>query len=160
MNKKSAILWLAVRLYVGWAWIEAGWGKLHNPAWVGGDAGAALTGFVRGAIAKTAGEHPAVQSWYASFLENVVLPHATLWSYMVATGEFLIGVGLIFGVIVGVTAFFGAFMNWNFLMAGTVSVNPILIVLSFALMLSWRVAGYLGIDYYVLPFLRKLTRRK
>ena len=30
-----AWLWLIVRLYVGWTWLKAGWGKVTNPAWVG-----------------------------------------------------------------------------------------------------------------------------
>ena len=38
---------------------------------------------------------------------------------LVAVGELLIGVGLILGVFTGIAAFFGAFMNWNFMMAGT-----------------------------------------
>lgn len=152
-STKTAWFWLVIRLYVGWAWLEAGWGKIHNAAWVGDKAGAALTGFVQGALAKTAGPHPDVQSWYAWFLTHAVLPNAPAWGYVVAWGEFAVGIGLLVGVLTGVAAFFGAFMNLNFLMAGTVSVNPVLGVMALGLVMAWKVAGYIGIDRWLLPLL-------
>ena len=84
-------IWIPFRLYAGWQWLDAGYGKATNPAWVGAKAGTALSGFVKGALSKTAGEHPDVQSWYASFLQNVVLPNAPTWSYLVTAGEILVG---------------------------------------------------------------------
>jgi thiosulfate dehydrogenase (quinone) large subunit len=56
-------------------------------------------------------------------------------------------------IVQGIAAFFGAFMNWNFLMAGTASTNPLLFVLALLLVLAWKVAGYIGLDCYLLPFL-------
>lgn len=155
-NQKVAWVWLLVRLYVGWEWLAAGWGKVNNPAWVGDSAGGALTGFVQGALAKTGGAHPDVQWWYASFLQNVVLPNVDFWSPLVAYGELLVGVALIVGFLVGISAFFGLFMNLNFMLAGTVSVNPIYYTLGILLVLAWRTAGYYGLDSYALPRLRKL----
>ncbi len=152
-NTKAALLWLVVRVYVGWVWLEAGWGKIHNTAWVGEKAGVALTGFIQGALAKTAGPHPDVQSLYAWFLEHAVLPHAATWGSVVAWGEFLIGLGLILGAFTGIAAFFAAFMNFNFLMAGTVSVNPFLGALAVGLVLAWKVAGHYGADRWLLPLL-------
>jgi thiosulfate dehydrogenase [quinone] large subunit len=159
-NTQSAPLWLVARVYIGWTWLEAGWGKLHNPAWVGAHAGQALTGFVNGALAKTAGEHPDVQGWYASFLAHVVLPHVATWSYAVSAGEFLVGIALILGFLVGLSAFFGVFMNLNFMLAGAVSLNPIMYTLGIGLIVAWRVAGYWGVDYYLLPTLHRYFRPK
>jgi len=150
-NTKAAWFWLVVRLYVGWAWLEAGWDKIHNAAWVGDNAGGALSGFIQGALAKTAGPYPDVQSWYAWFLTHAVLPHAPAWSHVVAWGELAVGVGLILGILTGVAAFFGAFMNFNFLMSGAVSVNPVLGVLALGVALAWKVGGYIGIDRWLLP---------
>jgi thiosulfate dehydrogenase (quinone) large subunit len=42
-------------------------------------------------------------------------------------------------------------MNWNFMMAGTASTNPVLILLSILLILAWRNAGQWGLDRFVLP---------
>jgi thiosulfate dehydrogenase (quinone) large subunit len=44
-------------------------------------------------------------------------------------------------------------MNANYLLAGTVSSNPILFTLATWLVLAWRVAGYWGLDRWALPLL-------
>jgi thiosulfate dehydrogenase (quinone) large subunit len=146
-------IWLIIRLYVGYEWLTAGWEKVLNPAWFGGSAGAALTGFVKGALTKSSGAHPDVQAWYAAFLQNAVLPNAGVWSNVVAVGETLVGIALILGLFTGVAAFFGSFMNFNYLLAGTVSTNPLLFLLAMLLILAWKTAGWIGLDRWVLPAL-------
>ena len=152
-DTRFAWIWLVARLYVGWIWLEAGLEKVQNPAWTGSTAGVAMKGFIMGAIAKASGEHPAVQDWYAGFLNSVVIPNISVFSYLVAYGELLVGIALILGIFTGIAAFFGGFMNMNFLLAGTVSVNPILFLFELFLILAWRVAGWWGLDRYLLPFL-------
>jgi thiosulfate dehydrogenase [quinone] large subunit len=152
-NVKWAWIWLLLRLYAGWEWLHAGWGKLTNPAWVGSNAGTALTGFANGALAKTTGAHPDVQAWYAWFLQHVVLPNVVVWSYLVVFGEVLVGVALIVGIFTGIAAFFGSFMNMNYLLAGSVSSNPILLMIALILVLAWKTAGWWGLDRWVLPAL-------
>ena len=49
--------------------------------------------------------------------------------------------------------FFGSLMSVNYLLAGTVSSNPILFVLATWLVLAWRVAGWWGLDRWLLPLL-------
>lgn len=148
-----AWVWLIVRLYVGWEWLNAGWEKLHNPAWTGGKAGSAITGFVSHALTETGGEHPNVQGWYAWFLQHAVLTHPAFWSYLVSCGELLVGIALIVGIFTGIAAFFGSFMSVNYLLAGTVSVNPDLFVIAILLMLAWKTASWWGLDRWVLPAL-------
>lgn len=143
--------WLVVRVYVGYEWFMAGWEKLGNPVWTGDKAGVAVTGFLKGALAKTTGLHPDVSGWYASFIQNVGVPNAEIISYLITYGEILVGVALILGIFTGIAAFFGSFMNMNFLFAGTVSVNPILLLMQLFLILAWRSAGWIGLDRYVLP---------
>lgn len=152
-NVRWSWLWLLLRLYLGYSWLTPGLSKLGNPAWTGANAGTALTGFVQGALAQTGGEHPAVQSWYAGFLENVVLPNARVWSYLVAFGEALVGIALILGIFTGIAAFFGMTMNFSYLLAGAVSTNPILLAIGILLILAWKTAGWLGLDRWVLPAL-------
>ena len=108
---------------------------------------------VTGALAQSSGPHPAVQGWYASFLQSVVLPNAGLFAYMVTFGEVLVGIALILGLLTGIASFFGVFMNLKYLLAGTVSTNPILGFLALFLILAWRVAGYYGLDSFILPLL-------
>src|SRR5438874_12107675 len=63
------------------------------------------------------------------------------------------GIGLIIGMLTGIAAFFGVFMNMNFLLAGAVSINPIIGGLAILLVLAWRIAGYYGVDRWLLPLL-------
>lgn len=157
-DKGSAPMWFVVRLYLGYEFLLAGWGKLYSPAWFGSDAGAALQGFVQGALAKTTGAHPDVYTWYASFLQSTVLPNVMVWSNAVVLGEIAIGLGLIVGLFTRTAAFFAFFMAFNFLLAGTVSVNPVLILLAIGIMLAHRVAGYWGLDRWAQPFCHRMCK--
>jgi len=159
-NTRMGWLWLIVRIYVGWEWFMAGWEKLGNPVWTGDKAGVAVSGFLQGALSKTTGAHPDVSMWYANFIQNFALPHAQSFSYLVTYGEIAIGVALILGIFTGIAAFFGTFMNLNFLFSGAVSINPVLLVLQIFLILAWRVAGWIGLDHYVLPWLGTPWDRK
>ncbi|PZA08404.1 MULTISPECIES: DoxX family protein [unclassified Meiothermus] len=152
-DTRLAPLWLILRVYLGWQWLEAGWGKLTNPAgvWVGEKAGVALAAFLKGALTKTTGEHPDVTGWYAWFISHVALPNAKAFSYLVVFGEILVGLALILGLFTGLAAFFGGFMNAAFLLAGTVSANPWMFIVATWLVLAWRSAGYWGLDGWVLP---------
>ncbi len=40
-----------------------------------------------------------------------------------------------------------------FLLAGADSINPVLFTLAVGLILAWKVAGYYGLDRYLLPLL-------
>jgi len=144
-------LWLILRLYVGYEWLSAGLEKAQNPVWFGSNAGAAIQGFVNGALKKSTGDHPDVQGWYAWFLQHLVLPYAPFWSNLVTIGELLVGIALILGLFTGIAAFFGSFMNVNYLLAGTVSTNPILFIIATWLVLAWKTAGWIGLDRWVLP---------
>jgi len=148
-------IWLVIRLYVGYVFLAAGIEKAFDPKglWIGSNAGKALYGFLMGALKLTEGPHPAVQGWYKDFLVTFVLPHVTAWSYLVTFGEILVGVGLILGAFTGIAAFFGVLMNASYLFAGTVSVNPQLLLLGVFLILAWRVAGWWGLDRVLLPIL-------
>jgi len=148
-----AWIWVILRLYLGWEWLQAGLHKVGSPVWTGSDAGVAITGFANGALAKTEGAHPDVTLWYAWFLKTLVLPNTTFWSYLVAWGEVLVGIALIVGIFVGIAAFFGGFMNVNYLLAGAVSSNPILFLIAMLLVLAWKTAGWWGLDRWVLPAL-------
>jgi len=151
-NTTMAWLWLVVRVYLGWQWLEAGLHKM-TPAWL--DGGAALKGFWTGAIALPAeGRPPIAFDWYRDFVAFLLQTESYTWfAKLIAYGEILIGVGLILGAFVGISAFFGALLNWNFIMAGAASTNGLLFVLAILLMLAWKVAGYIGLDYFLLSFL-------
>ncbi len=155
----ASLLLLPIRIYVGYEWLQAGIEKVGSPAWTGSQAGAAVRGFAQGALAKTAGEHPDVQGWYAWFLREVVIPNSALFGWLVAWGEVLVGIALILGFLTGVAAFFGGVMNANYLLAGTVSTNPILLALELVLIVGWRPAGWWGLDRWIIPLISQAWTR-
>ncbi|HBY94347.1 MAG: DoxX family membrane protein [Ardenticatenaceae bacterium] len=152
-DTRSAWLWLLVRLYLGWQWVEAGLHKIGDPGWVAG--GESLKGFWARAIAIPENGRPTIAfDWYRDFIAWLLQTNSYTWfGKVIAYGEFLVGVGLIVGAFVGIAAFGGALMNWNFIMAGAASTNGLLFTLAILLMLAWKVAGYIGLDYYLLPLL-------
>jgi thiosulfate dehydrogenase [quinone] large subunit len=152
-NSRAGLLWLPIRLFVGFSWLESGWGKLNNPEWTGG--GAALRAYwERAAAIPEQGRPPISYEWYRDFI-NVLLGgnHETWFSWVIMFGEIAVGVGLLLGALTGIAAFFGAFMNMSFLLAGSASTNPVMFTLAVGLMLAWKVAGYYGLDRYLLPML-------
>jgi thiosulfate dehydrogenase (quinone) large subunit len=147
---RYAWIWLIVRVYVGWQWFTEGVEKAQTPGWAGAHAGAFLTTWLTRALTKAQGAHPDVQGWYATFLAHVVLPNAAFFSYLVTFGEIFVGLGLILGIFTGIAAFFGTTMNASYMLAGTVSVNPILFAFASLLVLAWKTAGWYGVDRYLL----------
>lgn len=154
-DTRTSILWLVVRVWLGWEWIQSSLPKLSNPAWM--ETGAAVKGFWTGAVQVPAeGRPPIAFDWYRSIIQFMLDSGWYIWfAKFIAIGEMVIGIALIAGLFIGLTAFFSGFMNWNFVMAGTASVNGVFLVLAFLLISAWKVAGYLGLDYYLLPRIAK-----
>jgi thiosulfate dehydrogenase [quinone] large subunit len=152
-HPRAGLFWLPIRLFVGFAWLDAGWHKFTDPAWTQG--GTALQGYWERAAAIPEQGRPAITfEWYRDFISVLLDNNAAPWfAWVITLGELAVGLGLIFGLLTGVAAFFGALMNMSFLLAGSASSNPVLFTLAVGLMLAWRVAGYYGLDRYVLPAL-------
>jgi thiosulfate dehydrogenase [quinone] large subunit len=149
----AAWFWLVVRLYVGWEWLQAGLHKVSDPKWV--QTGESLKGYWERAVSIPEGGRPPITyGWYRSFLSGLLDSGSYTWfAKLIAYGELLIGIALILGIFTGFAAFFGAFMNFNFMLAGSASTNPVLFILAFLLMMAWKVAGHIGLDNIVLPML-------
>ncbi len=150
---RSAAIWLILRIWLGYAWFDAALHKISDPAWVG--SGDALKGFWMNAIkVPETGRAAIAYDWYRSFLTYLLEQQAYTWfGKLVAYGELLIGIALIIGAFVGIAAFFGALMNWNYIMAGVASTNALLLVVAILLVLAWKVAGYYGADLILLRWL-------
>ncbi|WP_019913034.1 DoxX family protein [Paenibacillus sp. HW567] len=151
-NKAAMVLLTIVRIYVGYQWIEAGWHKLTG----GFDA----SGFLKGAIAKSVGEDASVQAWWANFLQHAALPNVSFFNVLIPYGEFLVGLGLILGTFTTFAALMGLVMNASYLLSGTISTNVQLLLMEFIIVVSAANAGKIGLDYWVLPYLRKLFGKK
>ncbi|KAA0543162.1 DoxX family membrane protein [Bacillus sp. BGMRC 2118] len=148
-HKISAILLTVLRIYFGFTWMTAGWGKLTG-------GGFDASGFLKGAIANpVAGPDGVVYGWYVTFLENFALPNVELFNFIVPLGEFLVGLGLLLGCFTTAAAFFGIVMNFAFMLAGTVSHNPTDVLMGFIIMFAGYNAGKYGLDRWVVPFIKK-----
>lgn len=145
-----AWLWAILRVYLGYQWLTAGWGKLSNPAWMQG--GTALKGFWTNAVRiPETGKPPITYDWYRSFLQSLLDAEAYTWfGPLIVYAEVLVGIALIVGLLTGFAAFGGGLMNFSFMLAGTASSNPVLFLIAVLLILAWKVAGYWGLDRWVL----------
>jgi thiosulfate dehydrogenase [quinone] large subunit len=150
-DTRFAWVWVIVRLYMSYTWITSGWGKFNNPAWV--NMGEALKSYWVNAV-KIDPKPVITFDWYRVFIQFLLDTQAYTWfAKLVVAGELLIGVALLLGAFTGIAAVFGGLMNWNFMMAGTTSVNPVFFTLSILLIVAWKTAGYWGLDRYLLPTL-------
>jgi len=159
-DTRMSWLWLVLRVWLGYKWVDAALHKIYEPAWV--QTGDALKGFWTGAVAIPETGRPAIAfDWYRNFLQYMLDVEAYTWfAKLVAYGELIIGIALILGLFTGIAAFFAGFMNWNFIMAGSASTNGMLFFVSVLLILAWKVAGYIGLDYFALPYLGTPWRTK
>lgn len=162
------VIWLVLRVWLGWQWLTSGfggpaitdkglvwnWGKIGQAAWM--NDGSALKGFWERAVATPApGQRPVITyEWYDNFLTFMLNNGWYTWfAKLITFGEILIGIALILGAFVGIAAFFGMFLNVNFLLAGTASTNPVMMLAAILLILAWKTAGYYGLDRYLLRWL-------
>jgi thiosulfate dehydrogenase [quinone] large subunit len=152
-NTRAGLLWLPIRIFLGFEWLVSGWDKLSGTGWL--DGGSALLGFWTKSVAIPAqGRPPITFEWYRAFLQVLIDNHAQGWfAWLITFGELAVGVGLLLGALTGIAAFFGSMLNMSFLLAGSASVNPIMFAFAVGLMLAWKVAGYYGLDRYLLPML-------
>ncbi|PFQ92353.1 DoxX family protein [Bacillus cereus] len=143
-NKAVSFVLAVIRVYLGYKWLMAGIGKLQGK---GFDA----TGYLQGAIEKSKGAQPAVQSWWASFLQDFAIPNVDLFNTLVTWGEILVGIGLIVGCLTKTAVFFGLVMNFSYMFSGSIGVNPEMVILSMFVLVSGMNAGKFGIDGFVIP---------
>jgi len=157
-DTRMAVVWLVLRIYVGFSWLDAG---LHKVLDAGAktnyiyDGSGLLAFWQRIAAIPAAPAKPVITyDWYRNFIQFMVDNHwEVFFGKLIAFGETAVGIGLILGAFVGIAAVGGAFMNLNFMLAGSASTNPVLLLLGFLLVLAWKTAGYIGLDRYLLPIL-------
>jgi len=143
----SAWFVLALRLMMGVAFFTAGFHKLTEGGWT-------ATGYLLHAVPAASPLHGVFvwmgsTPWFASFLA-VAVPY----------GEFAIGLGLIFGVLTRLAAFFGAFMMLMFYFGNWTVENGLIngdlaYVLVFLSVAAFGAGRILGLD----PFIEGLLVR-
>ncbi|WP_018663035.1 DoxX family protein [Heyndrickxia acidiproducens] len=151
-DSKISIIWAILRIWLGVQWLGAGIEKITG----GFDA----SGFLKGALAQTGGENPAVQGWYASFISHFALPNVELFNVLVPYGELLVGIGLIVGLATIPALLAGALMNLNFMLAGTTSTNPVLYTVAIILLFTGSASYFWGLDRFAVPAVKKFFHKQ
>jgi thiosulfate dehydrogenase [quinone] large subunit len=91
-----------LRVYAGMFFAWHGIGKISR-----GNFSEGMQGFLNAQLENSF-------SFYRPFVEGVVLPNSTFFANLVAWGELLVGLGLVFGLATRYAAFAGALMVANF----------------------------------------------
>lgn len=149
-DTRMAVLWLVVRVYVGWQWLESGRQKMTDPGWM--DGGRALRASWEGAVGRSGGGVAPIDGWYREAVRFMLDHQWYGWcGKVIAVSEVVVGLALILGLLTGVAAFIGALLSFNVLLAGATGASPLVFVAALGLIAAWKVAGYVGLDAFVLP---------
>jgi len=150
--------WIVLlRVVVGFWFLKAVWTKLAV-AWLFGvvpypAVSPRFVGFHPRRVAEFAAGNPV--EWYKSFLEGTVLPHAAVFAKLQAYGEVVVGVGLLLGLLTGLSALIGLFLALNFGLAtqwmsfGQQGFH-LLLVTSMIIFLGARAGRVSGLDGWLL----------
>jgi uncharacterized membrane protein YphA (DoxX/SURF4 family) len=170
-------IWLAVlRIVVGAWFLKAVWTKLTVEFAWGVVPYLAVSprflGFQPKRVAEFANGNPAVAElakgnpviWYKQFLEDTVLPHARLFAHLQAYGETAVGLALLLGFCVGLTALVGLFLALNYGLAtqwmsfGQQGFH-VLLITSMIMFLGARAGRVGGLDGLILRKVSPSSRR-
>jgi thiosulfate dehydrogenase [quinone] large subunit len=104
-------------------------------------------------IAEFAGGNPV--GWYKEFLEETVLPHSRVFATLQTFAEAAVGLGLILGLLTGLTALVGLFLCVNYGLASQwMSFGQqgfhVLLVTSMIVFLGARAGRACGLDRLIL----------
>ena len=152
-----------LRLVVGAWFFKAVWTKL-TLAYVGGvlpypTVSPRFLAFHPKRVAEFAADNPV--DWYKAFLQNTVLPHASLFATLQTYGEVVVGLGLILGLFTRLTAIIGLVLSLNYGLAtqwmtfGQQGFH-LLLITSMVIFLVAGAGRAWGLDAVLLPRLRAL----
>ena len=139
-SKIMTVGWLAVRVWVGIMWMQAGWAKLwgaENPFFLHHN-GAGVAGFAAHGV-------PAY-SWWGTFLHSFVVPNAGWIGILVAIGEFAIGTALVLGFFTRTAALASLLLLFTYVMSGTASVCGWYALFAIVVLFTWRSSSWIGMD--------------
>jgi len=139
-SKAAALVWTAMRIWLGVMWIQAGVAKLWGAESAGfmHNGGAGVVGFATHGVA--------AYSWWGSFLHSFVVPNAGWIGIVVAVSEFAIGICLAAGFLTPVAALASLALLFTYVMSGTASVCAFYALFAVVLLATWRTSSWIGVD--------------
>lgn len=145
-SKSAALVWTAMRVWLGVMWLQAGISKLwgaENPAFLH-NGGAGVAGF--------ASHGAAAYSWWASFLHGFVVPNAGWIAVLVAVTEFAVGCCLAAGFLTPFAALASLALLFTYVMSGTASVCAFYALFALVILATWRTSSWIGLDGVISGF--------
>ena len=139
-SKLAALVWNAMRIWLGVMWLQAGIAKIwgaENPAFMH-NGGAGVAGF--------AAHGAAAYSWWGSFLHSFVVPNAGWIGVLVAVAEFAIGVALVLGLLTPLACLGSLVLLFTYVMSGTASVCAFYALFAVVILAMWRTSSWIGVD--------------
>jgi thiosulfate dehydrogenase (quinone) large subunit len=139
-SKSAALVWNAMRIWLGVMWLQAGVAKIwgaENPAFLH-NGGAGVAGF--------AAHGTAAYSWWASFLHSFVVPNAGWIGILVAFAEFAIGAALCLGFLTPLACIGSLLLLFTYVMSGTASVCAFYALFAIVILAMWRTSSWIGVD--------------
>ncbi len=139
-SKILAVGWLAIRVWLGVMWIQAGWAKL----WGGENAaflhhnGAGVAGF--------AAHGTPAYTWWGSFLHSFVVPNSGWIGVLIAVSELVIGFALVAGLFTRMAALGSLALLFTYVMSGTASVCAFYALFAIVILTMWRTSSWIGVD--------------
>jgi thiosulfate dehydrogenase [quinone] large subunit len=139
-SKLAALVWTAMRVWLGVMWIQAGVAKI----W-----GAEAAGFLHNngaGVAGFAAHGTPAYSWWGSILHGFVVPNAGWIGVLVAVAEFAIGIALVAGLFTRVAALGSLALLFTYVMSGTASVCAFYALFAIVILVMWRTSSWIGVD--------------
>lgn len=138
-----------VRVLLGAYWLKVALPKFADPRWRSGAA--ALAMWQAGLDGGHSG-HPAMSlGWYRAFITFLIAHHLQApMAQLVMAGELAVGVCLVLGLLTPTAAAVAAFLNLNYMLAGSAGTNPILYTAAWVILLQWQSAALYGLDRWFL----------
>ena len=142
--ENNSDFWLSgLRAFVGAAWIFGGLEKVLSAEF--------FANFPK-TIAYFASKNP--NGFFVDFLNNIVAPNSAVFSHLVAYGELLIGLGLLFGLLTNISAVVGIFLSVVFYLgAGWTGISTAMLNVQMAVLqviiLAAAGSKTLSLDYFL-----------
>jgi thiosulfate dehydrogenase [quinone] large subunit len=139
-SKIMAVVWTAMRVWLGIMWIQAGKAKI----W-----GAESAGFMHhngAGVAGFAAHGTPAYTWWGTFLHHFVVPNSGWIGVLVAVAEFAIGVALVLGLFTRLAALGSLLLLFTYVMSGTASVCAFYALFAIVILTMWKTSSWLGAD--------------
>jgi thiosulfate dehydrogenase [quinone] large subunit len=153
-SKIMAVGWLAMRVWLGIMWMQAGWAKLF-----GAENGFFLHNNGAGVAGFAAHGTPAY-TWWGSFLHSFVVPNAGWIAIFVAFAEFTVGVCLVLGLFTRVAALGSLALLFTYVMSGTASVCGFYALFAIVILATWKTSSWIGVDGLVAGYRQRHHDRR